>query len=209
MRLYLVRHGQTAWNLEQRAQGHCDTPLDEMGLQQAEQVANVLRGLSIERVLSSDLARSADTAKAIADALGLGIELSPLLRERDFGILEGQPYEIVRSSIEREAAQIGCEPFDYAPVEGESLRDVWNRIQPIVEELRACARRTVVVAHGGTIGLMLARLIDAGPESSRAFRITNASVTELYQRADGGWAIERLNDRTHLEVAREGFGTGA
>ncbi len=204
MRLYLVRHGQTAWNFEQRAQGHCDTVLDEMGRIQAIQVSCAFQGVQVDRLMTSDLARSAETAKRIAEVVGVEPEVTALLRERCFGVLEGQPYDEVRATIDREAAQNGYDPLEHAPAEGESLRHVWNRIQPIAADLDARRERTIIVSHGGTIGLMIARMIGAGPEAARAFRITNASISELFQRDDGTWAIERLNDRSHLEVTREG-----
>ena len=62
MRLYLVRHGQTAWNKEGRAQGHSDTELDEDGRAQARSLVAAFSGVEVRRVLSSDLKRSAETA---------------------------------------------------------------------------------------------------------------------------------------------------
>jgi broad specificity phosphatase PhoE len=209
MRLYLVRHGQTSWNNEGRVQGHCDLELDETGQRQAGEVALALKGLPVERLLTSDLCRCSQTAAAIARALGLEPEVRPALRERHFGALEGTHYEIVRATIETAARERGGDPFDERPESGESLRDVWDRVAPVVEELQAESRPTVVVSHGGAIGLMLARLIGAEPVVARAFRFANASLTELSRRGDGSWAIDRLNDKSHLEVAREGFGTGA
>src|SRR4051812_36304655 len=92
MRLYIVRHGQTAWNAEERAQGHTDIPLDETGLKQAEFLGDMLAEEPIESVLTSDLQRSAQTARFIAQRLGVTIEQTPLLRERTFGEWEGLPY---------------------------------------------------------------------------------------------------------------------
>ena len=62
MRLYLVRHGQTDWNVQKRAQGHTDRPLDETGLQQAKLVGNAFLDLPVQRILTSDLIRAKQTA---------------------------------------------------------------------------------------------------------------------------------------------------
>ena len=207
MRLFLVRHGQTAWNFEQRAQGHFDTELDATGRRQAIEVAQALSEKRIERVLSSDLKRSVQTAEPIARAVKLPLELTKLLRERSFGSMEGQPYDEVRASIEAKAVHLGVPTYEAKIDGGESLQDVWKRLDPVIEGLDH--RDTVVVSHGGALGLLLAKLIVAGPEAARSFRFANASITELFRRNDGGWSIDRLNDRAHLEVAREGFGTGA
>ena len=67
MRLYLVRHGQTSWNVEQRAQGHTDIPLDEEGIRQADMLGHSFAGVGIDRVLSSDLKRSVQTAEQMAE----------------------------------------------------------------------------------------------------------------------------------------------
>lgn len=207
MRLYLVRHGQTAWNTERRLQGHTDIELDETGRTQAELVALAFRGAEVERVLTSDLARCYATADRVASVLGLVPEVDPCLKERCFGTLEGNRFEDFHSALESEVVQSGGSRLDYAPTGGESLRQVWARIGSVAERLHAGIGQTVVVSHGGTLGLLLARLIDAGPEAAQAFRFSNASVTELFKRPNGTWAIDRLNDKTHLEVARERTGT--
>lgn len=209
MRLYLVRHGQTAWNLQEIVQGHSDIALDEVGTRQAVQVARAFRGVEVERILTSDLSRSLETARLISEMVSVPLETKRELRERGFGVHEGKPYELIRTTLDREATENGHDPFEHRFLEGESLKDVWDRISPVVEDLHADRRKTVVVSHGGVLGLMLARLICAGPGSARSFRFANASITELSRRGDHGWAIDRLNDKTHLEVTREGFGSGA
>ncbi len=206
MRLYLVRHGQTAWNLEQIVQGHSDIELDETGHRQAALVARAFSGIEFERILTSDLARSLQTARVLSEATKVPVETTPRLRERGFGIHEGKPYDLIRTTMDREAVDNGRDPFEHRLLDGESLKDVWERITPVFEDLQADSRKTVVVSHGGIMGLLLARLIGAGPGSARSFRFGNASITELSRRGDHGWAIDRLNDKTHLEVAREGTG---
>lgn len=208
MRLFLVRHGQTAWNAAQRAQGHCDTELDETGLAQAEGVAQALESEGVQRIVSSDLRRCVQTASPISQATGRQIELQAALRERHFGHLEGLPYEEVRARIAEKAAQIGAETHATRPDQGESYLDVWDRLSTVRSELSTESKTTVLVSHGGTLGLLLAGLLGQGFEEARAFRFANASITELV-RAEGTWSIKRQNDSRHLEVAREGFGTGA
>ncbi len=93
--LIVVRHGRTGWNAAGRFQGHADLPLDEIGRRQASDCAATLAlalrraGLGEPRLVSSDLQRAADTAGAIAGALGLGFRLDPTLREVDVGAWEG------------------------------------------------------------------------------------------------------------------------
>ena len=85
LQVYLVRHGETQWNAERRIQGQSDSPLTEKGVQQAWQVAERARTLGITHVISSDLGRTQQTARIIADACGCDVTLEPRLRELDMG----------------------------------------------------------------------------------------------------------------------------
>ncbi len=88
LQVYLVRHGETQWNAERRIQGQSDSPLTEKGVQQAWQVAERARTLGITHVITSDLGRTQQTARIIADACGCDVMLEPRLRELDMGVLE-------------------------------------------------------------------------------------------------------------------------
>lgn len=92
MTLYLIRHGETPLNVARVLQP-ADTPLSEHGRAQARALAERLRGAGMAGILSSDLPRALQTAQALAEASGLAIETSELLRERNFGDLRGRPYD--------------------------------------------------------------------------------------------------------------------
>lgn len=83
--LVLLRHGRTAWNVEQRGQGHADVPLDDLGVRQAHAVAPVIAALGPVRIWSSDLARARVTADTVAAACGLTVAVDDRLRECDLG----------------------------------------------------------------------------------------------------------------------------
>jgi broad specificity phosphatase PhoE len=202
MRLYLVRHGQTAWNLAGKAQGHTDIPLDETGLAQAQAVGEAFREIPLDRLLTSDLLRARQTAQPIADAVGLPLEARADLRERGFGEWEGSPFvDVAARSIELSLQQ-GLHPLEVRPPAGEAYRDVWNRLDRVVEELQDSEARTAIVTHGGTSALLLARLTRGTLETSRSFRFGNTGITELERRADGYFVIVRYNDVRHLAANR-------
>ncbi len=196
MRLYLIRHGQTAWNADQRAQGHTDVPLDETGIRQAECAAGALEGVGIELVLSSDLSRSLETARIIAERARARLESTQLLRERSFGEWEGLSY----SEFSKLAApdQKVAALYDLCPPGGESLADAWTRIAPIAERIRALTEPTAIVGHGGTCSLLLAQLLQGSIDSARSFRFHNCAVTEMSKRHDGFFQLVRFNDSSHL-----------
>jgi 2,3-bisphosphoglycerate-dependent phosphoglycerate mutase len=208
MRLYLVRHGQTAWNAEMRAQGHADIPLDEVGRRQAELLADAIADLQVALILSSDLQRAAQTAKILADRLAAPLVLDPRLRERSFGKMEGLSFKQLAATLHQQQHIEGTGPYDVRPAGGESLRDAWQRVRPVAEEL---SKRTdgdvIVVGHGASCALLLAHLFRGQVETSRAFRFGNTGLTETIRRPEGNFQLIRYNDVSHLESERPLTGT--
>jgi probable phosphoglycerate mutase len=198
MRLYHVRHAQTAWNALELAQGHTDVELDETGREQAELLARAFVSVDLAKVWSSDLRRSADCARGIADHSGAELILDPRLRERKMGEWEGLPYGEFNRRFR--GAAVADDPYlmKTVPPGGESLYDVWARIEPLRRELEKVKGTCVVVTHGGTCSLFLAQLLKANIETARSFRFANAGITELERRQDGLFNLVRYNDARHL-----------
>ncbi len=181
------------------AGGHKDVPLDEVGRRQALLVGRRFRYRTIDRILSSDLQRCLETARAIEGGRGIPIEVDPRLRERAMGDFEGRLHEELVEALERIAEREGTTFFDARPPNGESLMDVWIRIQPVVEDLRQSYGSTVVVTHGGTATLLLAGLLGMAPHMARAFRFSNTGVSKIIQRDDGSLVLVKHNDVSHLD----------
>src|SRR5215472_15070171 len=97
MRVLLIRHGSSTWNLERRWQGWADPPLSDEGVTLAEAVAAGIRGLDVRLVVSSDLARALSTAEIIAHAAGVDVCVEPALRERDVGLWSGLTSDEIES----------------------------------------------------------------------------------------------------------------
>ncbi|MGB9632425.1 MAG: histidine phosphatase family protein, partial [Chloroflexaceae bacterium] len=97
MRLILVRHGETPWNVTLQYQGHANVPLNERGREQARRAATRLRGLEVRALYASDIARAWETAEIIGAAIGQTPVPMPALREIDVGQWEGlTPEELYR-----------------------------------------------------------------------------------------------------------------
>lgn len=202
MQLYLARHGQTAWNAERRVQGHTDVPLDDLGGRQADCLASAMSGLEIGHILSSDLSRSLETARRIAESTGAKVTVSERLRERMFGEWEGERYgDLVPAS----QAILNGSPsvYDICPPGGESMNGAWERVTPIADELTVSEQNALVVAHGGILALLLSQLIRGTIQTSRAFRFNNCSLTELERRSDGSFQLVRFDDSSHLTAEAE------
>ncbi len=128
-RLLAVRHGETAWNKDTRIKGHLDIPLNEMGLRQAERLAEALAGETIDQIYNSDLGRARQTAEAVAHRTGAPLALDAALRERAFGGFEAAPR--MRSPRWPEDSQRWrARDLDFSPGGGESLRSSTNACRP-------------------------------------------------------------------------------
>lgn len=200
MRLYLVRHGQTAWNAEERAQGHTDVPLDETGARQARCVADSFRDVALDRILTSDLQRSLKTAEMVAHTTGAPLEITTLLRERAFGEWEGLHYHEFAALMGKARDEGLHSVYEVCPPGGESMQEAWNRVKQITDRMFATHERTLIVSHGGVCALMLSQLIRGTLDTSRAFRFQNCAVTELHRRPDGTFLLARFNDRFDFEA---------
>ena len=166
-RIILARHGETDWNLERRWQGHSDRPLNETGRAQAEELAEQLAGEPISAVYSSDLVRAHETARIVAERLGLDVVAVPGLRERQFGTWEGL------RDVEVERLYPGLRN----PPDGETRDELLRRVLESLEAIAAAhADETVlVVSHGGPIRALLRHRADPRHEE----RAGNCSVFDL------------------------------
>ncbi|MDI9635586.1 histidine phosphatase family protein [Kamptonema cortianum] len=200
MRIYLIRHGQTEWNASGRAQGHSDVELDETGKRQAEVLAQALCDANIQRVFSSDLKRCVATATPLVQMAGLQLEARPDLRERTFGELEGAHYTEIRCWFNAECRERNLKEHEIRPEGGESLRDVWHRLEKFHRLVNNIRESSVVFTHGGTCGLLLSRLMNGTVHTARSFRFENAGITELKKRQDGHWQLVRYCDTSHLSA---------
>lgn len=194
-----MRHGQTAWNLDQRAQGHRDLPLDETGKAQAQAVRHSFSDFKVQRIITSDLERAYETALPIADAKGLIPEVDPRIRERNFGEWEGSGFAEIAARFEVHSAIHGIQDRSQVrPPKGESMQDVWNRLAPFTQELLEKGEDTIVVSHGGTLSTLLAMLIGGDLGVSSAFKFFNTGVTQLDQFRGGQFRLVKYNDISHL-----------
>jgi probable phosphoglycerate mutase len=157
-RLVLVRHGQTAWNLEGRAQGHTDVPLDETGRAQAVALAPQIAAMAPSALWSSDLLRARQTAAVVAEATGLELRLDRRLREFDVGERAGLTIaEFAEQFPEAHAAWRDGHITGGLPG-AETVDDVTARMVPALQEIwdaTAPGDTTVVVAHGASLRVSL------------------------------------------------------
>lgn len=161
VRLLLVRHGQTDWNLEQRGQGRADIPLNATGRTQAAEAGTALAALHPDAVWSSDSSRALDTARAI----GLPVTADERLREIDLGTYEGKLMSEWEADEPDEYAR-NLAGYDVRRGGGELSSEVGERAYPALAAALAetpAQGLLVVVSHGGTIRALLRILMDLPP----------------------------------------------
>ena len=198
LHLMLVRHGETEWNVQRRYQGQSDVPLSELGVRQAELVAERLVDQKIDAVFASDLKRAWETAQIIVAKNGLSILSESRLRELKFGILEGLTFDEAQEQYpELIAAWLG--DFHQTPQGGETI-DLFNaRVISLLEDLkREHDEQTVLlVAHGGPLSEILRVVLELSPQKRWYLELENASLSEVLI-AEDFISLKRLNDTCHL-----------
>jgi probable phosphoglycerate mutase len=174
---HFIRHGETQWNVDRRIQGHTDVPLSAMGREQAEELADRLMALPIGAIWSSDLRRALETARPLAARLGLEVSVTAALRERNFGDDEGKIDDEVWP---RHPSEHWADP-DTAHPNGETRRDVWNRVASFLDALleHPPAEEIALVTHGGPIRLGVAYLQRREIDAIDRQTIANVSVTTV------------------------------
>lgn len=154
--LYLIRHGQTDWNVEGRWQGQSDVPLNKTGLAQAADMARSLQNDGLDAIYSSDLSRAADTAAALAQRTGLSVQYDPRLREIHQGEWQGLLVGDIRTRYGDAFQKRMLDPLNVAPPGGETVRQVKERVVAAVEEIlsRHPDERVAIVSHGFSLAVI-------------------------------------------------------
>lgn len=195
--LTLVRHGETTANVEGVWHGSTDTPLTATGRRQAAALASWLarHHADVSAVYTSDLLRAAETARAIARALGLEPRPDPALREYDLGAWEGITF---RELFERYRLwdRLREDPH-FAPHGGETPLGVAERVVAALRRIAAEHRgeRVVVVTHGGGLSMALGTLLD-GDYTKWDRVMANCAVSDLVLEPEP--ALLRFNVTDHL-----------
>lgn len=200
-RILAIRHGETAWNVDTRIQGHLDIALNETGLRQAQRLARALAARDpIAAIYSSDLQRAHQTAQAIAEATGAPLQTHVGLRERGFGVFEGKTYVEIESTWPQESERWRLRHPDWAPQGGESLLQVRERVLHTLHALasRHPGEQIVLVAHGGVMDQLYRAATGQDLQAPRTWQLGNTAVNRLLWTPEGlslvGWS-----DTSHLD----------
>jgi len=200
VKLYMIRHGQTDWNVAGRIQGRQDIPLNAQGRLQARALAEGMSDRPVTAVYSSPQIRALETAKAIAEPLKLTVELLPQLMEISYGTWEGRTVQDILATDGERYNAWRRHPAAVAPPGGETLAQIDERCGLAWEYIRSRIRGDIaMVSHGSTLAHFMVYLLKGQPDS-RDIIVGNASITTMeYFPEERICRLVELNDRRHLE----------
>jgi len=197
--VFVVRHGETEWNLSGEQQGHLDSQLTESGIKQAHALAEGLLRKGTEIIYSSDLGRAVQTAEIIGAKLGLGINVDHRLRERHLGSMQGLTKKEFRRLYPDEWSAFDSGDPDYCFPGGESARQRYERSVACVEELaqRHPGGKLLVVTHGGVLNSLFYYALRIPLTEPRRFSLFNAAINSFSVCGDY-WRLDIWGDTSHI-----------
>jgi broad specificity phosphatase PhoE len=177
--LYIVRHGQTEWNVASRMQGRLDSPLTEAGRIQADVHGRALARLGgVEALITSPLGRTRATTELLQAHLGATVHQEPALMERDCGVWAGLTLTEIESAYPDDWRARLVDPFHHRPPSGENLPDMETRIEGFLDRLlidlaHGAERAVALVTHGVMSRVILKRLLRLTPAAAVLVRHPN------------------------------------
>ena len=205
MNLYLVRHGETEWNREGRAQGRADVPLNEAGIAQSQALAATFASLNVAAVMSSSSRRAVRTAEAIAAPHNLEVTARDDLLELNFGGLDGAPLRDMREMFPDFFGHWTRDPATAQfPDGGETLQQLQDRTWAAVESVARshdAQDNVIIVSHAFALYSIMCRALGMPLSNYGRLRITPGTYSLLVSRAPNvigpadelQWALTSLN----------------
>jgi broad specificity phosphatase PhoE len=175
VKVVLVRHGETEWSRDGRHTGRTDVPLTVHGREQAEAVGGALQDWEFALVLTSPLGRALETCRLAG--FGDRAERRNELMEWDYGAYEG------RTTAEVREERPGWTLWRDGVPEGETVEQVGERVDLVLDDLRPLDGDALLFAHGHVLRVLTARWLELDPDAGRLFALDPATISALgYER---------------------------
>ena len=201
MRLYLIRHGESLWNAQDRIQGHGDSPLSAIGTSQATRLGRHLAGAPIGAIYTSRLLRARQTAEIVGDTMRAPVIVRPDLHEIGLGAWEGKTPDEVNAHFDNGFEAWRSRPTSVHIPDAEPIASFRQRavaaIESVIRETRV--ESAAIITHGGVIISYLAHVLGADFDFLlRRLRINNTGVTILEALDAEHPSVLTVNDLQHL-----------
>ena len=203
---YLVRHGESEWNAENRLCGRTDVPLSEGGRRQAKSLAERLKSIPFEALYSSPLERALETARLISESVGLQPAPDQRLVELDYGQWEGRTLAEIAESDPKTLRAWDANPAQVAPPGGESGLEAQQRIVSFLDFLAAKHPQghVLVVFHKTVCRLVICHVLGMAASEYRRRLVLNNAALSIIQAQPYGWQLITFNDTSHLSASHPG-----
>ncbi|MBR2179193.1 MAG: histidine phosphatase family protein [Selenomonadaceae bacterium] len=202
IKVMLVRHGVTEWNVTQRIQGQSNIHLAPDGVHQARLLTVHFPFDTVDAIYSSDLHRAMTTAEVIASRFNLEVIPVKEFREINFGSWEGKTFEDIAKEDPADFKKFFLQPDMLLIKDGETFAELQNRavttLKRIVHDI-GDDKHIVIVMHGAIIRTIIAHILEMPLRKIWAIKQQNTAVNIL-RIDDGAYSLELLNDTHHLHI---------
>lgn len=199
-RVYLIRHGEVAWNKENAYVGVTDLPLNDTGRGQAEMLAGYLQKKNLSAIYSSNLSRAQETAGMISARTGLSVQVVPELHEVNYGDWEGVNEKEIATRWAKEFREWRDEPMSVRIPGGEPFSEMRDRAYEAFRSIAGAHpdENIAVVAHKTVNRVILCCVMGVDPNKYRRIGQGNACVNVIESRKDGSLMVDSINIRCFL-----------
>ena len=198
-KIFLVRHGESKWNVLKKIQGQQDVPLTDRGKIQAYQIGDRLLSEKIDSIYSSDLKRAYDTATIIGKKLQIDVNPMTELREINFGQWEGASYDKIYSTNHKEIILWRKAP-EKLNIDGiESLKKLQLRAMSAVNKIinSETGNNILIVSHSATLKTIILGLLNIDLANFKNLTLDNVSLT-IVEFRNYNRVLKVLNDTSHI-----------
>jgi len=199
MKLYITRHGTTEWNLEKRLQGWADSPLTEDGRNRAIKLGNSLKDIDFDMIYTSPQERALNTAKLIRGNKNTEIKVHNGLKELRYGSWQGMYISDIEKDYPEDYHSYINDPEQYMPEDGESMVDLFQRLNLFLEEISTMNYQNIlIVSHGITIKAIIAIIKELSWQEFASLEIYTGTALNVCELKDGSFEFLLEGDISHL-----------
>jgi broad specificity phosphatase PhoE len=201
--IILLRHGETAWNIEKVFRGRAEVPLTDNGRKQAELAAGHLKDQGIQATYTSPLERAVETAQPVAQLTGLDPVPEEAFTGMDFGLWQGRPHQEVKEEYPELFEKFHMRPADMHIPEGETFQEVMDRALEGLERIRQKHpdQTILIVTHRVICKLLVLGVMGLGPDRFWQIRLDTCAVCSFFYK-DGDWVISKVNENFFLDETK-------
>lgn len=202
-KIYLIRHGESEWNIKGKVQGQKDIALTSKGARQANLIGDKLKNENISSIYSSSLARAMDTALIIGEKINLKVNPMEELKEINFGIWEGMLSNEINERHYEDFVSWRNNPENFKIEKGESLRELQKRTMKGVDKIirNNLDKNIAIVSHSSTLKIIILSLLNMDLCYFKNLTLANGSLSIIEFR-DYNRVLQSLNFVEHLKEVK-------